>query len=75
MAGRQLIFSSAMLLASCAALQAQAITGKLQQVTVLFEDTLRGVCSAPDTTTTYKTGSLTIPINKPCNGASKRGKS
>jgi len=61
-----------MLVAGCAGLRAQTVTGKLQRVTVLFEDTLRG-CSGPDSTTVYHSGSLTIPINKSCNHASETG--
>lgn len=47
--------------------------GKLQQVKVVFDDTLREPCSAPDKTTVYNSGSFTIPFSQSCNGASENG--
>ncbi len=58
-----LLFSQAGLLAQ------STLTGQLQQHTVHIYPG-RSSCPGPDTTSSYTTGSVTIPVNAACNGGS-----
>ena len=66
----RLALTAAILLPSLAGLRAQSTaTGQLQKQTVHIYAG-RSDCPIPDTTQDYTAGSVTIPINASCNGAS-----
>ena len=68
--GKRTILGVGLLLLSQAGILAQAtVTGKLQQHTVHVYPG-RSSCPGPDATTAYTTGSVAIPVNAACNGAS-----